>query len=748
MSTNYTIIDDTIHIELDEDFVKVVEEKNEQIDSKIIEKVIEEVLPKIPIPENGENGKDGKNWKTPTKTEIKSIIKPLIPKEKDIIEKVVKKIPKPKDGKDGEKWEQWEKMKFSDLTPYEKQILTWPPWNAGEWVPKWWTIGQKLVKKSDRNFDTEWQDSEWDSDEKVKYDASDPTAWYLADKIVAWTGGITVTEWTWADENKVKIWWSGSTMVYPWAWIPVSTWSAWWTSISWTSSQFIKGDWSLDSSTYALSSALSGYVPTSRTLTINWTSYDLSTNRTWSITDANLSTSDITTNDVSATKHGFFPKLPSITDDKYYGIKNGAVAEISSSWSGANTALSNLASVAINTTLLPSVDNGTVGLGSTTKRFGPIYTSSLARDTIPVMWGGVWHDNLMTSRTGFTCNSSSQLAVNGGAYASARNVRLDIVAEAWSTFSEFWLTGSAVFEQNTSDRNRVFLQNKYALWDGTGSSSSTIHWTEWYDDPDIYIPITMRSAYDMGNDYWLGIEPTGWYGEQYYDPSAWLVHTNNRHTWYLWDSVHSCNKLYIDNGRWEWWGYSYETTSNYRMFNLLNTYRGNHIAIGKNAGNEDWLSYWPSICIGENAGYNKSTAGSGIYIGNNAGGSNTNGSSQLVIWHGAGATVDGDLNIMIGTGTGSGVYGFSTSWVYVGNYISADFGNQRMILDTTGRNTVINTQRHALIRCTGDATNPHLQTLWLNGDVSVQWLNMIIDDDTWEPMVDDLTWEVLFAPAI
>ena len=42
------------------------------------------------------------------------------------------------------------------------------------------------------------------SDEKVKYDAADPTAGYVVDKVIAWTW-ITVAEWTWADENKLKI---------------------------------------------------------------------------------------------------------------------------------------------------------------------------------------------------------------------------------------------------------------------------------------------------------------------------------------------------------------------------------------------------------------------------------------------------------------------------------------------------------------------------------------------------------------
>jgi hypothetical protein len=41
-------------------------------------------------------------------------------------------------------------------------------------------------------------------DEKVKYDAGDPTAGYLADKVVAGTG-ISIAEGTGADENKLVI---------------------------------------------------------------------------------------------------------------------------------------------------------------------------------------------------------------------------------------------------------------------------------------------------------------------------------------------------------------------------------------------------------------------------------------------------------------------------------------------------------------------------------------------------------------
>lgn len=250
-------------------------------------------------------------------------------------------------GKDWKQWPRWLKwpkgddwkpLKFSDLTPYQIQTLTWSPWNPWEWVPRWGTTWQILAKRSWKNFDTEWinwwsgtgavdsvngqtgvvvldaddisdtsttnkfttttekntwnakqnaltadvdyltpwtawttyepkkwtddnyvtdaekivigntsgtntgdnatnsqysglasskQDTlisgtniktinstsllgSWDivisggTDEKVKYDAWDPTAWYVADKIIAWTG-ISVAEWTGANENKLVV---------------------------------------------------------------------------------------------------------------------------------------------------------------------------------------------------------------------------------------------------------------------------------------------------------------------------------------------------------------------------------------------------------------------------------------------------------------------------------------------------------------------------------------------------------------
>ena len=70
-----------------------------------------------------------------------------------------------------------------------------------------------------------------DTDEKVKYDAGDPTAGYVADKFVAGTG-ISLAEGTGANENKLEISASATPQVYPGAGIALSTGSAWDTSIT------------------------------------------------------------------------------------------------------------------------------------------------------------------------------------------------------------------------------------------------------------------------------------------------------------------------------------------------------------------------------------------------------------------------------------------------------------------------------------------------------------------------------------
>ncbi len=83
--------------------------------------------------------------------------------------------------------------------------------------------------------------------------------------------------------------------------------------------------------------------------------------------EAGLSLTDITTSDASASKHGFLPKLSGSASDCFLGDGTFGVC---GAGGGANTALSNLASVSINTSLLAQTG---VDAGSTTKPFRDLY---------------------------------------------------------------------------------------------------------------------------------------------------------------------------------------------------------------------------------------------------------------------------------------------------------------------------------------------------------------------------------------
>ena len=82
-------------------------------------------------------------------------------------------------------------------------------------------------------------------------------------------------------------------------------------------------------------------VPITRKITVNGTQQDLSADRIYTVTDGNLSTSDITTNNVSTSKHGFAPKAPN--DSKKYldgtGTWTSLPCEIQLACSDETTAL-------------------------------------------------------------------------------------------------------------------------------------------------------------------------------------------------------------------------------------------------------------------------------------------------------------------------------------------------------------------------------------------------------------------------
>lgn len=66
----------------------------------------------------------------------------------------------------------------------------------------------------------------------------------------------------------------------------------------------------IDSLTTVNAALLATKASTTTTITVNGVTQDISTNRTYTVTDANLSTSDVTTNNATTSKHGFLPKLP------------------------------------------------------------------------------------------------------------------------------------------------------------------------------------------------------------------------------------------------------------------------------------------------------------------------------------------------------------------------------------------------------------------------------------------------------
>jgi nitrogen fixation protein len=82
------------------------------------------------------------------------------------------------------------------------------------------------------------------------------------------------------------------------------------------------------------------FVQTTRNLTVNGTTQDLSADRTFTVTDATLSFSDITTNDVSTTKHGFAPKAPN--DATKYLDGTGNYSTPTGGGGGVATATNNL----------------------------------------------------------------------------------------------------------------------------------------------------------------------------------------------------------------------------------------------------------------------------------------------------------------------------------------------------------------------------------------------------------------------
>ena len=179
------------------------------------QKIIKEVIKQIPTP------KDGKDGKTP----VIPINKIVATASNSVLEAIKDKIPTihqivqelPQEGESirdalemliGE--DRLDKSAIRGLDEFAKKTdipvgggstarYLYQLYDIGSYVGQ---AGKVLSVKSDETG-IEYT-TNLSTDEKVKYDINDPTAGYLADKIIAGTG-ITLSEGTGADENKLKI---------------------------------------------------------------------------------------------------------------------------------------------------------------------------------------------------------------------------------------------------------------------------------------------------------------------------------------------------------------------------------------------------------------------------------------------------------------------------------------------------------------------------------------------------------------
>lgn len=118
------------------------------------------------------------------------------------------------------------------------------------------------------------------------------------------------------------------------------------------SDRFITAEDSINNNFTEVYAGIAGGVPTSRTIEINGVSQDLSSNRVYTVTDANLSTSDITTNNSDTTKHGFLKKLSNVATEYMDGTGNWSTPP---GGSGTNLAIGTVT----GTTVQITSDTGT-----------------------------------------------------------------------------------------------------------------------------------------------------------------------------------------------------------------------------------------------------------------------------------------------------------------------------------------------------------------------------------------------------
>lgn len=190
-------------------------------------------------------------------------------------------------------------------------------WKIREQDSSWWWGGTPWGSDTQVQFN-DWWVFAWDAWMTYSKSTDALTVWSVITAEIksansAWT---TIKNSWWTPVADFWTWWSTNASIH-WA-ININTDSAdyrtltWWT---WTITE--TATWSSTNISINLVPKWTGRVKDNGTnltkestnITVNWTTQDLSTDRTFTVTDANLSTSDITANNSTTSKHWFLPKL-------------------------------------------------------------------------------------------------------------------------------------------------------------------------------------------------------------------------------------------------------------------------------------------------------------------------------------------------------------------------------------------------------------------------------------------------------